>query len=75
MLFPNGTVKTSLPDGSQFVRFANGDVKQTYPDGRVEYYFSDVATWQVTYASGTEVFHFPTGQVRLCLITRLAGRG
>jgi hypothetical protein len=45
------------------IKFSNGDIKQAYPTGKVEYFYREVATWQTTYASGLEVFYFPSGQV------------
>ena len=62
--FANGSTKQTLPGGASLTRFANGDVKKALPDGTVEYYFAEVASWQVTHPSGVDVFFFPSGQVR-----------
>ena len=44
------------------MRFANGDVKRAHPCGRVDYYYAEVGTWQVTHPCGLDVFYFPSGQ-------------
>ena len=69
--FANGSAKRTLPSGASLTRFANGDVKKVLPGGTVEYFFAEVASWQVTHPSGVDVFFFPSGQVG-CL-PRLAG--
>ncbi len=69
--FANGSAKHTLPSGASLTRFANGDVKKVLPGGTVEYFFAEVASWQVTHPSGVDVFFFPSGQVR-CL-PRVAG--
>lgn len=57
---PHSNPSTAL---MQVIKFSNGDIKQAYPTGKVEYFYREVATWQTTYASGLEVFYFPSGQV------------
>lgn len=62
--FSNGSTKQQLPGGgASLTRFANGDAKKAMPCGTVEYYYAEVASWQVTHPSGVEVFFFPSGQV------------
>lgn len=62
--FGNGSTKQQLPgSGASLTRFANGDVKKVLPCGAVEYFYAEVASWQVTHASGVDVFFFPSGQV------------
>lgn len=61
--FANGSVKQQAPGGATLTRFANGDVKKTLPGGVVEYWYAEVASWQVTYPSGIDVFFFSSGQV------------
>ncbi|KAL4428852.1 hypothetical protein ABPG77_005290 [Micractinium sp. CCAP 211/92] len=62
--FSNGSTKQQLPGGgAALTRFANGDAKKALPCGTVEYYYAEVASWQVTHPSGVEVFFFPSGQV------------
>lgn len=41
--FPNGTRKTSHPDGRVSICFSNGDVKLQRPEeGRVDYFYREV---------------------------------
>ena len=47
----------------QTVVFGNGDVKQTGIDRRVVYYYAEAATTHVSEANGTQLYHFPNGQV------------
>lgn len=44
---PAAQVKTVSPDGGACVAFLNGDLKRQLPCGRVDYYYAEVATWQV----------------------------
>ena len=61
--YPTGTRKDVLPNGVQTVVFSNGDVKQTGVDKRVVYYYSEAATTHVSESNGTQLYHFPNGQV------------
>ena len=60
---PTGTRKEVLPNGVQTVIFGNGDVKQTGLDRRVVYYYAEAATTHVSEPDGTQLYHFPNGQV------------
>ena len=63
VLYPTGTRKEVLPNGVQTVIFGNGDVKQTGLDRRVVYYYAEAATTHVSEPDGTQLYHFPNGQV------------
>lgn len=63
ILYPTGTRKEVLPNGVQTVVFGNGDVKQTGLDRRVVYYYAEAATTHVSEPDGTQLYHFPNGQV------------
>jgi centromere protein J len=62
-VYPTGTRKEILPNGVQTVIFANGDVKQTGVDRRVVYFYSNAKTTHVSDPDGTQLYHFPNGQV------------
>ncbi len=62
VVFANGTTKTTDPSDSSSIRFANGNIKRAVSGGIVEYFYAEVDTWQTSYASGLEVYHFPSGQ-------------
>jgi centromere protein J len=62
--FANGSLRRALPGGATLTRFANGDLKQELPGGTVQYWYREVASWQVTHPNGVDVYHFPSGQVR-----------
>ena len=67
--FRNGTEKEIGNDGSATVRFANGDIKKTHSDtGLVVYFYASANTTHTTYGNGVEIFEFPNGQVRLCVV-------
>lgn len=70
--FANGSTRRALPEGATLTRFANGDLKQELPCGTVQYFYREVASWQVTHPSGVEVYHFPSGQVRPVAATAVA---
>jgi hypothetical protein len=62
--YSNGTVKYLFPDGVSEVRFTNGDIKTQNPgDSTLVYFYAQAKTTHTTYADGTEVYSFPTGQV------------
>jgi hypothetical protein len=62
--YSNGTVKYQFPDGTSEVRFTNGDKKTQNPnDSTLVYFYAQAKTTHTTYADGTEVYSFPTGQV------------
>ena len=52
-----------LPSGLTTVFFCNGDVKQTDLHKRVVYYYQDAQTTHVSEQDGTQLYHFPNGQV------------
>ena len=58
-----------LPDGLQTVYFCNGDVKQTDLNKRVVYYYAEAGTTHVSESDGTQLYHFPNGQVGWDLMT------
>jgi hypothetical protein len=49
---PRPQVKLSDPSGAEQVVFANGDVKRSSPCGRVDYFYAEVAAWQVGWGGG-----------------------
>ena len=63
VLYPTGTRKEVQPSGVQTVVFVNGDIKQTGVDRRVVYYYAEAQTTHVSEADGTQLYHFPNGQV------------
>lgn len=68
-VFRNGTHKESREDGVSVVRFNNGDVRQSWGGrGLVVYFYAQAATVHVTHADGTQVFHFPSGQVETHMV-------
>ena len=52
-----------LPSGLTTVFFCNGDVKQTDLHKRVVYYYTDANTTHVSEQDGTQLYHFPNGQM------------
>ncbi|EOD08589.1 hypothetical protein EMIHUDRAFT_217308 [Emiliania huxleyi CCMP1516] len=63
VLYATGTRKDVLPSGLQTVFFCNGDVKQTATSRRVVYYHAEADTTHVSEPDGTQLYHFPNGQV------------
>ena len=63
IIYPTGTRKEVLPNGVVTVVFSNGDVKQTGVDKRVVYYYAEALTTHVSEPDGTQLYHFPNGQV------------
>jgi len=63
VLYATGTRKDVLPSGLQTVFFCNGDVKQTATSRRVVYYHAEAETTHVSEPDGTQLYHFPNGQV------------
>jgi hypothetical protein len=64
--YSNGTVKYLFPDGTSEVKFVNGDIKTQNPgDSTLVYFYAQAKTTHTTYADGTEVYSFPTGQVNI----------
>ncbi|KAL4451516.1 hypothetical protein ABPG75_007178 [Micractinium tetrahymenae] len=60
---PDGRWKRVYASGLREQHFGNGDVKKVLACGTVEYFYAEVASWQVTHPAGVDVFFFPSGQV------------
>jgi hypothetical protein len=68
--YSNGTVKYQFPDGASEVHFTNGDKKTQNPnDSTLVYFYAQAKTTHTTYADGTEVYSFPTGQVCIRMLS------
>jgi centromere protein J len=48
VVFKNGAIRESFPNGYMIVNYTIGDIKQTLPDGSIIYFYSDQDTTQIT---------------------------